>query len=652
MRNGTLPPSTPLALTAVLTLTLALGAAAPSGAVGEDWQARMVGLASDYGEETWKYSVDFEGQGSPALLVSHLQNRTTSYAGAVGLRAVVSVELVNQQAPDQALPANYNVTAFIDTTRGPVYALVARDAGNARLFHLNFDLDGANQVDPLGRVIPPVEPGVKDVVVVATKRVNDANPTVEVGRSNVQFRYVVPASRPALPDLAGSRYLQAVPDGSFRLFNDIGWDRSVLMVLRPVRDDTGLELVYEFEPQDAGATVELVALVAQRAVATPATNVPAPAPTLPGVSGVTTRDEAQNLIDNTERAVVIHRGVIGNAAVDASGLVTFNVNGQTLRSVQDGAPAGAIVVVAPVLATVFDAAACGADCTGGGQFSVGATELVVPVSPANVAVDAFELTDPALTTNQVPSNVPDPIREAALGANALEVFVRDLDGFAPNDVRAGDVHAIVPDARSSRALSSAGLVRSQREDNLLQGSLSVRGIQQERISHYRVLALVYQGQDVFHGVAWADRGYRVDAEPLVAVTPPGDGGVWVNFTSMTTNYDLQAGDPAFGINILYRLDIAAFDIDETRSIALKEGGRESVFVALNATTEGRELVRVNSTSGDTLPLGAETEAVWVAAKEKESLADKIPGPSAPVALAALAFALAFASRASRRRGNA
>jgi hypothetical protein len=616
--------------------------APPADAQVSGWTARLTGLSASYGVETWKYEVGYAGT-SPQTLAAHVQNQSASYAGAVGLRLRLTIEVYH---PDGSQPApEVGVTAHIATTRGNVPAYVQRE-GNSRTFTLDFDLDGANNVSPDGRTIPAVEPGIKTVEVEVFRRVNENPPTIPIGSAQLVFTYEIPYQEAYVPHLATDPrpYVQPVPDAIFRLFNDIGWDRSVLSLIRPLNATGVVSLTYDFTPAAAGRSVELYGFLAERGVPqdTPAGNPPAPVPNAPYIPGVSDNPAFQGALDNTDRLVVVHKRLLATAQADDVGRATFALRGTDLLAVRSPAPGSGLVVVAPLLPSNFNRELCPGDCKGGPQFRIGATELVAPISDARLLVDRYRLADPGLAGN----TAPDPVREAALGVNALQVYVREPGGFAPPETRAGDLFALVPDARSTAPLSAGSLSPSQSEtapgqtqNELLQGNLPVRGIQSQHVSFYRVMALVYRSGDVFHGLTYGDRGYELELSAPQAFVPPGDGGVFINFTSRTTNYNQAADEPGFSLRVLYRLRVPEFNINEQRTITLPESGFESVFLPLTATEAGSADVIVNATSGDVLPRAQTVSATWVEPPPRRNVADRLPGFEAPLALVALALLL-------------
>lgn len=633
----------------VLFLLLLASATSPhrASADGQRWTARLVGLTASYGQESWKYDLAYEGQADPSQVASHLANATTSYYGAVGLRATLRVEVFDPADPTSDVPSIVNLTAAIQTIQGPNSALVKRE-GTSRTFQLDFDLDGADNADPRGRVTPPVEPGVKDVAIKILERVNNPTPmNVEVGDASMRFSYDVPYVRPVVPSDAGLLYAQPTPDSIFRLFNDVGYDRSVMTVFRSIAggDDVRVESTYGIGLQ--GRAVELHGYLAERAAPqpTPAGPVPAPVPQAPFVPGVSDNPQLAALVHNTDRLVLISEKLLATSTVDASGLVTFTVKGSDLLNVRNPAPPGALVLLATVLPTNFDRVACPGDCLGGPEFHVGAGEVMVPVAAKKFDVYGFMLQG----SGTAGVGAPDPLRQAALSTNALQVLVHDPGGYGPDDPREGDVVAIVPDARSDRPLSVATLAPSDYEldpngkPTFLSGSVPVRGIQDQHITFYRVLAFLYGANDVFEGATFADRGYTVELAAPVAHAPPGTGGLYVNITSRTTNYDLAVDEPRFAIDVLYSIRAPDVKANVTKTVTVKEARTESVFFPIAVNTPSTVTTVVNTTSGDTNPVAQSKDVVFTPPPAKKGFADKIPGFEGTLAFAAL-LALALRRR--------
>jgi len=635
----------PFLLLATLLVAGALTSLAPGApAASEVWSARILDLSASYGPEAWKYDPGYEGQASPTVVAAHLQNQTTSYNGALGLRVTLKVQLYKVDDASAQPTRDHNLSAYIDTPRGPLYAFVKRDATTST-FYLDFDMDGANNAAPNGKTPPPATAGLQTVVVKIFRRVNDVPSSEPAGDVQFQFMYDVPYGTVTDPAMAGLISQQPVPDHIFRLFNDVGWDRSVQAFLRPVDPTHTLDLAYAFDPAAAGQTVELYGYVAERGQPTPAGPAPTPGATLPFVPGVSDNQTFQSLVHNTDRLVTVYKKLLASQKVGDDGNVLFALKAGDLVQIRTTNPEG-LFVVAPLLADNFDASACPGDCRGGSQFRIGATEFVVPVSNRRVGIDGYELEDPALTGNQAPG----PVRDIALAANALQVRVRDFAGYSAQDPRTGDVYALVPDGRSPTALSGGGLSPSQREtpspnepQTLMAGDLPVKPIQAQHVSYYRVMALLYRPDDSFYGATFADRGYTVQLSAPVATVPPGEGGVWLNLTSRTTNYDATAEEQTLDLRVVYELRSPDLNVNASQSVLLREGRTTSEFIPLTSSQAGRFLVTVNSTSGDTLPRPYEVSAEFREPPAKKGLVDRIPGPELPLLLCALA-ALAILRR--------
>lgn len=644
-----------LAFFAALALSLPFalaGAPEARGDDGEQWSARLKDLDASYGQETWKYDLAYEGQASPNTIVTHLENQTTSYAGAVGLRATLKLEIYDTQDPAKVAATTYNITAYIPTSRGNLHAYVKRLSTSTNEFQLDFDLDGANNGDPRGALIPAADPGLQQVHVNIMKRVNDNPPTTPVGDAAFEFTYELPYQLIEVPDYQGLSHVQSVPDSVFRLFNDVGWDRSVALITRPVTQSTQITADFEFDTASAGQEVAFYAFRAERGANAQGQNAPAPAPTPPFIPGVTDNETLQKAIENSDRLIVVSRGQLGTATIDAAGHAALNVTGAgVLASIENGLQTG-LIVVAPLLVSNFDPALCPGNCLGGSQYRIGATEFVVPITGSRAVIDGYRLSDPGITG----SNAPGPLRDVALGVNSLQVFVRDIGGFVPpQDVRTGDVFAVVAESRSTEPLSGASLSPNQRDSNpgerqnLLSGNLQVRPIQAEKVSYYRILAFLYAAGDEFYGITWGDRGYEVDlASPPVEV-PPGTGGVQITITSRTTNYDILAQESSFALKVLYQISVLELNTNETRSVTLKEAESFTDFYPLNASTAGQLTVVVSTTSGDVLPRPLEIALDFVEKGPDKHLADRIPGfEAAALVLAALAGLLIVGRRRKQR----
>lgn len=630
-------------LTSIVAVSLLAGLAPVAPADGESWSARLLDLASSYGSEAWKYDLGYEGQAAPAVVAAHLQNQTTSYYGALGLRLTLEIQIYMPDDPDAQPTSSHNLSALIETTRGPLYALVKRE-GTSSTFQLDFDLDGANNAAPNGKTPPPVDPGLKTVKINIFRRVSDNTRPEPAGEAQIQFSYEVPYATATNPAFTGLLHQQPVPDNVFRLFTDVGWDRSVQYFYRPLDPAHSLQLAYEFSPGSAGQNVDLFGFIAERGVGqgSPTGPAPAPAPSPPVVPGVTDNQTLQSLIDNADRLVVVNKKLLATSRVEADGSVRFTVRGQDLQDVRSPAPAAALVAVAPVLVENFDPAACPGNCLGGAQYRVGATELVVPVSNQRMTVYGYELADPAVTGGQAPG----PVRDIAIGVNSLRVRVRDDGPRQAGEVPTGDLHAVVPDARSTASLSGGrlSLTQPESERTMLVGDLPVRTIQAQHVSSYRVLALVYGPNDVFRGATFGDRGYVVHMSAPVAAVPPGLGGVYVNITSRTTNYDTLANDSLFQLRVYYTVRAPDLGVNETRSQLIGEGRTLSDYLPLTSSQAGSFPVTVESTSGDVLPLPNAVSAEFREPEPERGLVDRLPGPGFVLVIALVAVGAILARR--------
>lgn len=643
---------------------------APAGFALDDavpWNARLVSIDSSYGQEDWKYGDDYDGQASPDAMLSHVSNQTTSYAGALGLKVTIELEICYsfgngtcRPASDQTQDvANFSVSAYIDTSRGRLYAMARRESGPgatpSRSFFLDFDMDGSNNGDPRGQFLPAADPGLQRVKVSIVERERRADPVVPRGNTEFQFTYALPFTSPVLQAGLFPPAFQEGPDTMFRPFTDIGFDRSLWFLTAPLPSDNAtnrINVTYDFGPRyrssnatNPNQTVELVAYEARRGVESPTGQQgPAPLPTAPFVPGVSDNETLRKVQDLSSRFVIVDTAVIGTNKTDPNGRVWFDVPLTDLTGA-----ASTFVVLAPRLVGDFALAACpgvaaGRDCKGGAEYRFGATELLLPFTDQAVLIDEFILVDQDVSG----SGAPEPIRDAALAANALTVIVQDPAGFqTPSDHRAGDIFALVPDVRNAEPLSGASLSPSQEdleEQHLLQGNLQIRPLHTQRITHYRVFAFLYAASDVFYGMASADRGYTIELSTSPAPAP-GDTNLTVRLTSRTTNYDDYVGDPAFDISVIFRVEIPEFNIDEVKTVTLDEGTAPLVEVyQVHSEQAGDSIARVNSTSGDVLPGPQSLLLTWTEPAPEKGLADRVPGFEATLGVPALALAFMFAWR--------
>lgn len=645
-----MPRAVRLFILCACTFALAVAFSPAPSAAGESISARLLKVDTSYGQETWKYDVAYQGVFGPQQTLAHLQNSSSTYYGAVGARATFKIQIYDTQNPTRALKDTaYNLTASINTLKGPLYAFVKRGPGttpgpsDSDLFWLDFDLDGSNNGDPLGRYPPALEPGQKTIRVDITKRQQDIPPSKPVGSADLVFTYEIPSAAVSIPAFNNLPYLQNLPDDSLRLFNDIGWGDSVLFVDRGVLPANPITITYQFSGPNLH--VRLYGFLAERGVATPGGPVPASNPALPFIPGISDNKTLENQLAKSEALIIINQKMLGEATTAPDGQAAFRLTGEDLLKVRATAPAQALVVLAPSLDPRMPETPDPANYAGSANLHVGASELVVPVSDRRAVMERYTL----LENSGGAQNLPDPVRQYGLAVNGLQVDVRDVDGFvtAPPQVRQGDLVAIIPDVRNSAPLSGTSLAPTQRDANLLRGTLSVRGIQEQGVSFYRILALLYRENDAFYGLTYGDRGYALS---LAATSAPLNlpANLYLNLTSRNTNYDLLPGEPDFQIKVLVRVTAADFKYNQTTSYTLTEGGFLGLTFPFQSNRTGDVRVDVGSTSGDATPRDLRINLHYVEPKVKKTLADRLPGFDAVLLLAAAAAALVLVGLRRRR----
>lgn len=591
----------------------------------EYFKAKLIGVSTFYGQERWKANPGLYGS-NPS---GGFTNATGQYDGAVGYRVSLKVELTDEDGSDvdptdTELPF-VNMTAYIDSPRGRVYAWVQREQGGTApaglsaspVFHLHFDMDGTNFAPPGGTAQPAFPAGLQRVHVDIKK--GSGGGSVPAGSSDLVFDYSVATQDVQVSNFAGV-YVTDAPDTIFRLFNDIGWGSTVRMVDRPVPPTETVTVAYGFPATNA--TVQWWALAAQRLC-----NPPGCVPGGPGT-------------------IEIHRKLLDDGLTDGTGQITFSAAASTLLQYPAQTYAGGAMVV--LAATLDPASDLGANlpdefALGSSQIRTGATELVVPVSDARTRVTGFSLNTSAYERAQG-SGAPGPVEDLALQANALEVTFYDDEGTS----NAGDAVAFRPNAPGSTVFTRADIGRHS--DPTLQGKYRVarllaKPIQDQHVTNYRVMGLLYgPSPNDFYSVAYADRGFLYGIEAPVAYV--GDRGtVWFNLTSVTTNYDLRTEEPGFDLRVLLEVTVPDLQVNSTEVFNLREGARDNRPFPVTADRVADVKVNFVMTSGDTLSDPGSVTARFIEQPPPKSFVDRIPGFELVGALVVLG---ALAWRAARR----
>lgn len=588
----------------------------------EIYKVKLLNVTTFYGSERWKLDERFYG-GNPA---ARLANQSAGYDAAVGYRVVLKIRLTDADGKDSTTSdlQNINITAYIPTAAGQLVAYVLREAGgpiptqsNSPNFHLFFDLDGTNYFPPGGRPTPGQPPGPKTVHIdIVRKRVAPSEPPVNVGSTDLVFDYSLPSQSVTIPGILDANIVD-VPDASFRLFNDIGWGKSVRMVMQPVDPAKNVQIVYSFGAPNA--TVKWWSLAAIRLCQPPACT--------PGSGG---------------GAVEIVRNLIRTGRTDAQGQVAFTAPAQDFLKFTGRTLTTGLAVVAASLVPEDDLGPALDDSfrLGSAAIRTGATELMIPITARINSV--VELRVEAVST---PGQAPDPLTTQAMSSNRLRVVIFDDGGGSTT----GDAHAIPRNQRGTDVLATGAFSRDQDpafQEKYRVARIQVRGIVDQHVTNYRVLGLLYVSpNDEFYGLAYADRGFLLGADaPPTPVSLP--GVLWLNVTSVTTNYDLRPRESGFGINVDVRVSIPDLRINRTERFNLTEGATENRPFPISYNQVGDLKITVLSSSGDTLSNPQNVFASFVQEQPKRKLAERIPG------FEALLLAFAFLGVIAARRPGA
>lgn len=614
--------------TLACALLLAVTAAVPTVMTQDDstddlefYKVKLIGVSTFYGSENWKIDPTLYG-GDP---VGGLGNGTGQYDGSVGHRVTLRVELTDEEGnpvptTDPLELPFVHMTAYINTPRGRLNGFVARDSPQSPVFNIHFDTDGTKEPaggPAPGDALPALSQGVQYVNVDLRKGAIRAT-AVDAGSAELVFDYTNPAVEIQIPQLGTGGYVSQVPDSMFRLFNDIGWGDTIRMVTQPVRTTMNVTATYYFG--QPGATVKWYALAAERGCQPPSCVFDGPG------------------------TIEIHQKELRKGLTDGTGMVTFSAPASELIDFSTKSYDAAVVVVAARLDPSEDlpAALPQEFEQGSARIRTGATEFVVPVSDASVRINAFRI-NTTVSDQAQQGGAPDPVRDAALAANALDVGFYD-SGSAGGTSTSGDAVAFVPDAPGSDILVRSDILVDPSglpaDEGYRVARLPVLPIQEAHVTWYRVMGLLYgPGQNDFYALAFADRGYRVSISSPVAYVGE-RGTVFLNLTSVTTNYDLRQNEAGFDLRVLLRVNVPDLQINQTETFLLKEGMFENRPFAITSDRPADIRVDVIGTTGDTVSDTMSVNARFIEPPPKKNFVDRIPGFET-VALLAVLGALAW-----------
>lgn len=582
----------------------------------EYYKVKLIGVSTYYGSENWKINPSLY-QGDPP---GGLGNGTGQYDGSVGHRVTLRVELTDEQGnpvstSDPLELPFVHLTAYIDTARGPLNAFVGRDTPQSPIFNIHFDTDGTKEPPggpAPGDPLPSLSPGLQNVKINIRKGAIRAT-AVDAGNDELVFDYANPAVEIMIPQLGSGGYVSQVPDSMFRLFNDIGWGDTTRMVTQPVRSTMNVTAMYFFGAP--GATVKWYALAAERVCQPPSCVFDGPG------------------------TIEIHEKELRKGVTDGTGMITFTAPASELIDFSTKNYDAAVVVVAARLDPSEDLPATLPQEfeKGSSRIRTGATEFVVPVSDASVRINSFRI-NTTLSDRAQQGDAPDPVRDAALAANALEVGFYDA-GSAGGTSTSGDAVAFVPDAPGSDILVRSDITVDPNglpaDEGYRVARLPVLPIQEAHVTWYRVMGLLYgPGPNDFYALSYADRGYKASFSAPVAYVGE-RGTVFLNLTSVTTNYDLRTNEAGFDLRVLLRIDVPDLQINQTEEFVLKEGLNESRPFALTADRPADVRVDIVGTTGDTLSDTMSVNARFIEPPPKKNFVDRIPGFETVALLVAL-----------------
>lgn len=634
----------PVAALLVVLLVPAFPAAGMAEASAVYYNAKVVEMRTTYGPESWKSNATFYRYGP----VNGANNYSSQFSAALGYHVEVKIRLTDESGIDvspsdetgRVMPAAYvmvgnrRVDAYVERDLSMPEACPVESICRNPVYKLHFDVDGSSY-DPDGAgpyaKVPAIPAGLKTVVVDFTRR--GALPTTapeNAGSDQIFFALQAASQSITIPGVLPSS-MRGVPDNAFRLLNDIGRGGQVAFVHEAVRVGVPASLIYGFGVP--GATVELHALTASRSCAPPSCT--------------------------PDGSFKVHRASLGRVKTDATGAANFSVNTSALLSYPTRSFNAALVILAAQLKPELDRNGS-YPAKGGVALAAGSIEAVLPITGHAAQISAFEI-DTRLVENA--SRAPDPVANLAGSVNRITVTSLDPDRVACSDC--GDALAYLPDRDALLARASISPdpdpTLPRWKANLPVDSPPGAGIRSARVTTYRVLELFYcpsapsnlpcsggptdgSRQDEFHSLALADRGFLLELGSTPRANVNGQGGFWINITSLNTNYDLNANEKSFELRILARIQSDQAKIDRTETFVVPEGQVLQRYFPISAGNgTGLHIIKVRATTGDVLSDALQTSIDFYDAPPAKRLRG-LPGFEPVLLVAAALAALAVVRR--------
>ncbi|HLE47821.1 MAG TPA: hypothetical protein VI818_05940, partial [Candidatus Thermoplasmatota archaeon] len=524
---------------------------------------------------------------------------------------------------------NVELAAYIDAPRGPRQAWIVRApttvaaqvvgqvSSDSPEFFLHFDMDGSNAAPPGSKSPLAFNPGSQLVHVTVFRR-GATNSLERVGGNDLLFAYDNARQTLTVSGLS-EPFTSIVPDSMFRHFTDLGKDDRILFAHEHVMKNANVSVVYKFTK--ANATVHWYAFAAHRAPCDTPTGVGAP----------------------NCGSVLIYRRLHRTGTTDATGTVTFDALAGDLLRFSTRNFGSAVVVLAASLEPQDPAnTALGPEYAAGSPALVtSAAELVLAITDGTSRISKYSI-DTRAYENATGGGAPDPVKQAVLNANYLEVQFYADSTSRPE----GDAVAVMPDSGAVLASGTIGNHQDPTFSNFRVARLPVTGIQAENTPNFRVFGFLYDTQSFeLQSLAWGDRGYT--ASYALPTTPISENGkAWINLTSVNTNYDPVANEPGFDLKVILRIVIPDLRTNQTITLEIPEGGTVTRTQPVSSSKPGEVKVTFLGTTGDTIKEWKES-MLFVNPPAKKSFADRIPGFDG--VFAALAVALVGLAMWRRRR---
>lgn len=601
-------------------------------AAADDVRFTLTDAASWFGPETYKEDDRFQTRNP-----DDFENQTVAWTTSLGHAISFLVEV--EPAPETALPCDerFDAETYIETgtaagrlygwTNGsiandPTGILSCQGVAGTRVFNVTFDLDGA-PASTRGSVYYALAGGRPYTAVLDLYYSETPSPSNPTGRGPLAGSYQITfgMASPSI-GLGPERTLQRFPDGTLRLFADVGAGTQFAMPVEPYNTSENVTFDMTFSGVPTGTTYDLVGHFAQRlaggGVERPFTP---PGPIAPAAGTV---DKVATTEDRTIQVTSVRFGV-DNDTVPESRAHEQSYRASDFAQGGDYTPLYAVTLHTP--ATMDN-------------LVTGASSVVVPIVSSTFPyreIQAQPGTGPVGASTQV----------------RLQDTARVSGGETGSD--AGDLFAF----RSLAGVSHIELARTTLErtgdDRWIRGAIDHRAFTEnpepipspDPVGAYDILAMVYGDDDAFYGLSFARRGVDLATDPVQLVEGR-SGELPIRVTSLSTDFDDTPGEQDYAMPITVQVTGLPEGRMHTLNVTLAEGGVQVLRVPLTAPEPGVFTLEVTATSGE-LQKSLEVALDVMSTEEAAELERKwYDVPATPLPLVALALvALAAILRARR-----